>query len=98
MPPLPPAILVSEAKAVTLAALAAAIGYLRRQADEIRLLRGLLPVCMHCKKIRDGQGSWHPMESYISNRTEARFSHGICPNCLKQHCGELLDDSRPTSS
>ncbi len=55
---------------------------LERALAEIRTLSGLLPTCMYCKKIRDQDGRWSTMEAYISQRTEARFSHGICPDCL----------------
>jgi HAMP domain-containing protein len=55
---------------------------LRQALAQIRTLKGLLPTCMYCKKIRDGEGRWNRMEEYISERTEARFSHGICPECL----------------
>lgn len=49
---------------------------------EIRTLSGLLPTCMYCKRIRDeATGEWSSMENYISQRSEAEFSHGICPNC-----------------
>lgn len=50
---------------------------------EIRRLRGLLPICMHCKKIRDDKGYWHQVEKYVSERSEATFSHGICEGCLE---------------
>jgi len=50
---------------------------------EIKALKGILPICASCKKIRDDQGSWNRIESYISDRSEAKFSHGICPECAK---------------
>lgn len=50
----------------------------------IRTLRGLLPICASCKKIRDDQGYWQKVELYISNHTEAEFTHGICPDCMKR--------------
>jgi hypothetical protein len=50
---------------------------------EIKVLRGFLPICASCKKIRDDQGRWNRIESYISDRSEAKFSHGICPECAK---------------
>jgi len=50
---------------------------------EIKVLRGFLPICASCKKIRDDQGRWNQIESYISDRSEAKFSHGICPECAK---------------
>jgi PAS domain S-box-containing protein len=51
---------------------------------EIKTLRGILPICANCKKIRDDRGYWDQVESYISNHTEARFSHAICPECMKK--------------
>jgi hypothetical protein len=47
-------------------------------------LSGLLPICATCKKIRDDQGSWHRIESFISEHSDASFSHGICPDCAKR--------------
>lgn len=57
---------------------------LQEALANIQTLRGLLPICAHCKKIRDHQGSWHPMEAYISTRSEVKFSHGICPECRQE--------------
>jgi len=55
---------------------------LRRIQNEVRVLRGILPTCSGCKKIRDEQGTWHAIESYITQRSEAQFSHGLCPDCI----------------
>lgn len=55
---------------------------LRRAQLEISTLRGILPTCAHCKRIRDEQGTWHPIERFISQHSEARFSHGCCPECI----------------
>ncbi|GLH73415.1 hypothetical protein GETHLI_19170 [Geothrix limicola] len=55
---------------------------LRHVQHEIRKLHGLLPICAHCKKIRADQGTWHAIETYISQHSEAQFSHGICPDCV----------------
>ncbi len=52
---------------------------------EIKTLRGLLPICMHCKMIRDDRGSWQPVHEYLRARSSVRFSHGICPRCLERH-------------
>jgi hypothetical protein len=51
--------------------------------SELKILSGLLPICMSCKKIRDDQGYWNQLESYIHQNSEARFSHGICPDCIE---------------
>jgi hypothetical protein len=56
---------------------------LKQALEEIRVLRGILPICSHCKKIRNDQGYWQQLESYISSHSEAEFSHGICPHCAK---------------
>jgi PAS domain S-box-containing protein len=48
----------------------------------IKTLRGILPICASCKKIRDEKGSWQEMEGYVAARTDARFSHGVCPECM----------------
>ncbi len=61
------------------------ISRLRQTLDRLRTLEGLLPICSHCKKIRDGQGRWHEISHYISNHSRAEFTHGICPDCLKKH-------------
>jgi len=52
---------------------------------EIRQLQGILPICSHCKKIRDDKGYWSQVESYIQMRSEAQFSHSICPECAKKY-------------
>ncbi|MBI5474624.1 MAG: response regulator [Ignavibacteriae bacterium] len=52
---------------------------------EVKQLEGLLPICAYCKKIKDDENQWQHMESYISHRTEANFSHGICPQCYEKH-------------
>jgi len=62
---------------------------IERALAEIRTLRGIIPICAHCKKIRSGDGAWNQLEKYISEHTEARFSHGICDGCIAQHFGEL---------
>jgi PAS domain S-box-containing protein len=50
-----------------------------------KVLSGFIPICMHCKRIRTADEHWLPVESYVTNRTEAVFSHGICPSCLAEH-------------
>jgi len=55
---------------------------LRASAEEVRTLRGIIPICSSCKKIRDDQGSWQQVEAYVSQHTGAAFTHGICPPCL----------------
>lgn len=61
---------------------------------EIRRLRGLLPICASCKKIRDDEGCWQAIEGYIRDHSEAEFSHGICPDCARKffpdYCANLI--------
>lgn len=57
--------------------------------QEIKILKGLLPICAACKNIRDDKGYWKQMESYIREHSEAEFSHGICPECIKKLYPEL---------
>jgi response regulator RpfG family c-di-GMP phosphodiesterase len=61
---------------------------------EIKTLNGLLPICANCKKIRDDAGYWTHVESYIQERSGARFSHGICPECVSKLYPELFDPSK----
>ena len=55
----------------------------------VKLLTGLLPICASCKKIRDDRDHWTSLEKYISERSEAEFSHGICPDCARKLYSEL---------
>lgn len=64
------------------------IGELREALENVKTLSGMLPICMYCKKIRDDQGYWARIEAYISKRTDARFSHGMCPECFAENFPE----------
>ena len=63
---------------------------LEKALAEVRSLSGLLPICSHCKRIRDDRGGWERLEEYISEHSEAQFSHSLCPDCLQKHYGELF--------
>ncbi len=65
------------------------IGDLQEALSEVKTLRGFLPICAHCKKIRDDEGYWQQIELYIQQRSEAQFSHGICPECARSLYPEL---------
>ena len=56
----------------------------------IRRLEGVIPICMHCKNIRSDDASWQKLEAYISNHSDAIFSHGICPDCIAEHYPDVL--------
>ncbi len=61
------------------------IDSLKKALQEVKTLRGILPTCSYCKDIRDGDGTWHPLETYIQRHSDAKFSHGICQKCLREH-------------
>ena len=67
---------------------------LRQALEEVRTLRGMLPICSHCKKIRDEKGSWVQIEEYVRQHSGAEFTHGICPECLLKHYPEYSDQVR----
>lgn len=64
-----------------------AIRDLEHALHEIKTLRGLIPICAWCKKIRNDSGSWQQLEAYLRHHTEAEFSHGICPECVEKRHG-----------
>jgi hypothetical protein len=61
---------------------------------QIKMLRGMLPICAGCKKIRDDSGYWNQMETYISKHSEADFSHGMCPECIERLYPDYATASR----
>ena len=61
---------------------------LRDALDDVKKLQGLLPICANCKKIRDENGYWKQIEFYISDHSDAEFTHGICPDCMVELYGE----------
>ncbi len=64
---------------------------LQEALASIKVLRGLLPICAHCKKIRDDKGYWKAVEVYIREHTEAEFSHSLCPECVRKLYPEYAD-------
>ena len=61
------------------------LGELQSALAEIKVLQEILPICSYCKKVRDDDDYWHTVESYISHHTKTRFSHGVCPDCMRTH-------------
>ena len=57
---------------------------LQQALAQMETLRGILPICSSCKKIRDDNGSWNEIEPYIASRSQAKFSHSICPDCEEE--------------
>jgi len=62
--------------------------------SEVSALSGLLPICAYCKKIRDGKDYWQQVETYVQSRTDATFSHGVCPDCYARIVQPQIDALR----
>jgi len=60
------------------------VKHTQRMLRRMNSLEGILPVCSACKKIRDADNRWHDFETYISNKSDATFTHGICPECVQE--------------
>ncbi len=70
---------------------ASLISELQQALSDVKRLKGLLPICAHCKKVRNDTGYWQQVETYIESRSEAQFSHGICPDCIQKYYAEYAD-------
>jgi hypothetical protein len=70
---------------------------LKKKISEVKTLRGLIPICSHCKKIRDDKGYWTILEQYLLDHSEAKLSHGICPECAEEYYPDmdLYGDEEP---
>lgn len=73
------------------------INDLRQAIAEVKTLKGIIPICASCKKIRDDKGYWNQVEEYVRNHTEAEFSHGICPDCASHLYPGFSAQKKPTS-
>jgi AmiR/NasT family two-component response regulator len=71
---------------------------LQAALERIKTLNGLLPICAGCKRIRDDRGYWQQVELYIQDHSEARFSHGLCPECCVKLYPEVFGDGRKPGS
>jgi hypothetical protein len=65
---------------------------LQTALENVKILRGFIPICASCKKIRDDKGYWNQIEVYIRDHSEAEFTHGICPECMKKLYPDLSED------
>jgi DNA-binding response OmpR family regulator len=72
------------------------VAELREALAEIKTLKGFIPICASCKKIRDDEGYWNQLEAYISAHTDAVFSHGLCPDCAERYMAEIRDRYKKT--
>jgi hypothetical protein len=68
------------------------IGELREAMSQVQTLKGFLPICASCKKIRDDDGYWTQIETYIRDHSEAEFSHGLCPDCARTLYPDLFTE------
>ncbi len=66
--------------------------------EDVKQLRGLLPICSYCNKIRNDEDYWEQVESYISRYSDVAFSHSICPECYEKHVQPMLDRNRESGS
>ena len=64
------------------------IGELRGALDEVKTLSGLIPICMHCKSMRDDKGYWQQVDTFVRTHSQAQLSHGICPQCVEKLLAE----------
>ncbi len=67
------------------------IGELQEALKEVKTLSGIIPICMHCKQIRDDKGYWNKLEQFVAEHSEVRFSHSICDKCVQDHYPELAE-------
>ncbi len=65
---------------------------LQKALAEIKRLKGILPICTQCKKIKDEKGHWNHLEAYIEKHSEADFSHSICPECARELYPDIFED------
>lgn len=65
---------------------------LQAVVEKMKNLEGVIPICMHCKGIRNNEGSWSKLEEYITEHSDAKFSHGICDDCLKKHYPKFQEE------
>ncbi len=71
---------------------------LKRALSEIKQLRGIIPICASCKKIKNDEGLWQRVEAYLHEHSDAEFSHGFCPECLKKLYPEIHGDEKETEN
>jgi sigma-B regulation protein RsbU (phosphoserine phosphatase) len=80
---------VGERMTALQSAIAEKVNSLQEALAHVKTLQGILPICMHCHKIRNDQQSWERLDKYIAEHSEAQFSHGLCPKCMEKHYPDL---------
>lgn len=76
--------------------LASQVKELQEAAEHVQQLQGMIPICMHCKRIRNQSQIWEKVETYIEQRSDAKFSHALCSECLNEHYPDLDEDEPVT--
>ena len=74
------------------------IAQLEEALSKVKTLSGLLPICSGCNKIRDDHGYWSQVEGYIQEHTDAQFTHGLCPDCIRKYFPETEAENPPPTS
>ena len=69
---------------------------LQKALSEVKTLRGFIPICAGCKKVRDDEGYWEQIESYLQRHSGATFSHGMCADCLEKYYPSLMTENDQT--
>lgn len=78
--------------------MAAHVAQLQQALASVRQLQGLLPICSYCKRIRNDHNYWEQLETYLSDHSEALFSHGICPSCYQSIMKPQLENAATDKS
>ncbi len=76
---------IAEARFADLMELRRLNAELQAALDKVKLLSGLIPICAGCKKVRDDRGYWQQVEQYVAQHSEATFTHGLCPDCIREY-------------
>jgi len=85
---------VGERMVALQSGLAERVHELQEALSHIKTLQGILPICMHCHKIRDDQDAWQKLEQYVTQHSEAQFSHSLCPECMKKYYPDADEEAQ----
>ena len=66
----------------------------QKPQTETEILEKMLPICSNCKKIRDNSGCWHQVAGYIKSHAKVEFTHGLCPDCYKEICSDIVQQDK----
>jgi sigma-B regulation protein RsbU (phosphoserine phosphatase) len=83
---------VGERMVALQSGLAERVQELQEALSHIKTLQGILPICMHCHKIRDDHDAWQKLEQYVTEHSGAQFSHGLCPECMEKYYPDTDED------